>query len=267
MLVHSFRAVLCAGALTGALVAPAVALQDPQTPLVDPYDSGMWNYQQMRFLDDPAEIQFDDRVKVLAPDAAEDAFHTPVHIDASAIPDVVKMVVTVDYGPIPHILTYYPDQAQAKVSFRFKIDQTTPVRASVQTRDGAWFVGGTEISAAGGGCTAPAAAYANADWEERMGEVHGRVWPASGRVRAIIDHPMDTGLADGIPVFIIETVSLETLDGAALARVEMFEPVDEDPALTFFLSPDQLIEPLRLKARDNNGGVFAATLTAAEAVR
>ena len=84
------------------------------------------------------------------------------------------------------------------------IDQATAIRASVRTADGVWHVGSTYIDAAGGGCTAPAAAYANSDWYDKLGEIHGQVWPASGRARMVVDHPMDTGLAGDIPVFIIE---------------------------------------------------------------
>ena len=193
-----------------ALVAvPAFAIDDPQTPIDDPYRTGMWDYQQVRILDDPEVIRFDERVVVRAPRSAEDAFEVPVTVDASAVPDVEKIVLSVDYGPIPKILTFYPGEAEAKLSFRFKIDQATPVRASVMDKNGHWYVGGTEIDAAGGGCTAPAQAYANADWEAVLGEVRGRMWPDSGRLRLIVDHPMDTGLADGIPMFIVEDLKIE----------------------------------------------------------
>ncbi|MEM9062969.1 MAG: quinoprotein dehydrogenase-associated SoxYZ-like carrier [Pseudomonadota bacterium] len=248
-----------AALIIAALATPAMAIDDPQVPLDDPYRSGMWDYQQVNILGDPAEIRFDDRVIVRAPHSAEDAFEVPVTIDASAIPDVEKIVVTVDYGPIPKILTYHPGEAEARLSFRFKIDQATPIRASVMDHDGRWFVGGTEIDAAGGGCTAPAQAYANADWEEKLGEVRARMWPQTGRLRMILDHPMDTGLADGIPVFIIEDLVVHG-PGGEMARVEMYEPVDEDPALTLYFRPGQLSHDVRIEGRDNNGNEIDATV-------
>ena len=243
-----------------ALVAvPAFAIDDPQTPIDDPYRTGMWDYQQVRILDDPEVIRFDERVVVRAPRSAEDAFEVPVTVDASAVPDVEKIVLSVDYGPIPKILTFYPGEAEAKLSFRFKIDQATPVRASVMDKNGHWYVGGTEIDAAGGGCTAPAQAYANADWEAVLGEVRGRMWPDSGRLRLIVDHPMDTGLADGIPMFIVEDLKIEGPAGT-MARIEMHEPVDEDPALTMYFKPGQLSHAVQVEGRDNNGNEIEATV-------
>ena len=247
-----------------ALVAtPALALDDPQTPLVDPMGSGQWSYHQVVLYGDPADIRFDDRVRVLAPASAEDSLHVPVLVDASTIPDVKSITLSADYGPIPKILTFYPGEAEAKLAFRFKIDQATPIRAVVETHSGSFHVGSVEIDAAGGGCTQPAAAYADSGWEDHLGEVRGRVWPASGRVRTIISHPMDTGLADGIPIFIIEDIALSsTEDGRQLTHVEFFEPVNEDPALTFYFPKDTLDDELRVSGRDNNGNEIDAVIRA-----
>lgn len=240
------------------------ALDGPQTPLEDPMKSNMWSYHQVELLGDPAVIRFDERVIVHAPTQAEDSLNVPLLIDATGIEDVYRIVVTADYGPIPHILTYYPEAAEAKLALRFKIDQATAVRASVETTDGAWHIGSAYIDAAGGGCTAPAVAYASDDWEEHLGEVEGRVWAKTGRVRTVVDHPMDTGLADGIPVFIIEDLSLETEEGETLARLELAEPVNEDPAFTFYFSPDTLPPTLHVKGRDNNGNRIDAVIGAGE---
>ncbi|MEZ5823708.1 MAG: quinoprotein dehydrogenase-associated SoxYZ-like carrier [Geminicoccaceae bacterium] len=215
---------------------------------------------QVRLLGDPADIRFDERVIVRAPSAAEDAFEVPVEVDARAIGDVEEIVISVDYGPIPKILTFRPNRAEPHFSFRFKIDQATPVRASVRTADGSWHVGGVKIDASGGGCTAPAAAYANADWEEHLGEVRGRMWPQSGWLRVIVDHPMDTGLADGIPVFIVENLELRDASGEVYAELDLFEPVDEDPAFTFHFRSELLTQALDLVGRDNNGNEIEATI-------
>lgn len=248
-----------------ALLAPAAwALDDPRTPLRDPMQSGMWDYHQVELLGDPERIAFDDRVKVMAPDSAEDSLNVPLLIDASAIPNVRRIVVTADYGPIPHILTFHPGKAEARLALRFKIDQATAIRASVETEDGQWLIGSTHIDAGGGGCTAPAAAYANADWEEHLGEIHGRLWAATGRARLIVDHPMDTGLAGNIPVFIIRSLALETEDGAPLSRIELHEPVNEDPAFTLFFDPETMPAVIRVTGRDNNGNQMRGLLTTGE---
>lgn len=239
----------------------AAALDDPQTPLVDPMKSGMWSYHQVELLGDPKDIRFDDRVQVIAPAAAEDSLSVPLLIDASGIENVKRIVVSADYGPIPHILTYYPEKALPKIALRFKIDQATAIRASVETHDGQWLIGSTYIDAAGGGCTAPAHAYASDDWEEKLGEIRGQLWAASGRVRLIVDHPMDTGLAGDIPVFIIKHLDLETEDGEVMAHVELHEPVNEDPAFSMYFDPDTMPGVLHVNGRDNNGNLFEGVLT------
>ena len=249
-------------AFAALIASPVFALDDPQTKLVDPYRSGNWDCHQIEILGDPKVISFDERVKVSAPAFAEDSFHVPVLVDASALTDVAQIVVFVDYGPVPKILTYRPGEATAKIAFRFKIDQSTPVRAAVQTRDGAWHVGSTTIDAAGGGCTMPAVAYASNDWEEKLGEVHGQIWPETGRLRMVVDHPMDTGLADGIPIFIIEDLNVSTMEGEALASLELYEPVNEDPAFTLYFDQNALGEQVRVTGRDNNGNPIEAILEA-----
>lgn len=242
----------------------ALALDDPRTPLDDPMKSGMWSYHQIELLGDPADIRFDDRVVVRAPLSAEDSLNVPLLVDASGIDNVKRIVVSADYGPIPHILTYYPEEAQAKLSLRFKIDQATAIRASVETHDGQWHIGSTYIDAAGGGCTAPAHAYASDDWEEKLGEIHGRLWTASGRARVIVDHPMDTGLADGIPVFIIRKLDFETEAGDLMARIELHEPVNEDPAFSLYFDKGTMPAALHVKGRDNNGNTFDGILAEGE---
>lgn len=259
-----FQTIL-AGAFGLFLAGAAHAGEGPVTPLSDPLDSGMWSYHQVNLLGDPADIRFDERVRVLAPGTAEDSLHVPLLIDATAIGEVEQIVVFADYGPIPHILTYHPKQAEPKLALRFKIDMATAIRAAVQTRDGAWHVGGTYIDAAGGGCTAPAHAYANADWEEQLGRINGRVWADTGRVRFVVDHPMDTGLAGDIPVFIITDLHLRGEDGTELAHIELHEPVNEDPAFTLFFEPGEIRTALALTGRDNNGneidGILASGWT------
>ncbi len=247
-----------------ALASGALALDDPRTKLKDPMKSGMWDYHQVQLLGDPEAIQFDDRVVVRGPTSAEDSLNVPLLVDASGINNVKRIVVSADYGPIPHILTYYPEQAEAKIGLRFKIDQATAIRASVETHDGQWFVGSTYIDAAGGGCTAPAHAYASDDWEEKLGEIHGRLWAASGRARVIVDHPMDTGLSGDIPVFIIQNLTFESEAGDLMARLELFEPVNEDPAFSLYFEPGTVGGVLHVSGRDNNGNRIKGVLSESE---
>ncbi len=95
-----------------------------------------------------------------------------------------------------------------------------------------------------------------------MGEVHGLVWPDRGRVRMIVEHPMDTGLADGIPVFIIKKLQMDDMNGTRLARIDLHEPVNENPTFTFFFPKGQLGNEIRVHGRDNNGNEINAVLRA-----
>ncbi len=241
-----------------AFTSQASALDEAKVKLDDPFKTGIWSYHQKNILGDPENIRFDDRVVVKAPASAEDSLNVPVLVDATAIPDVKRIVLFVDYGPIPKILTYWPENAQPKLAFRFKIDQATPVRAAVETHSGSWHVGHTHIDAAGGGCTVPALAYASDDWEEHLGKVNGSVWPGRGRMRMIVDHPMDTGLAGDIPLFIIEKLQVDDLSGKKLAHIELHEPVNEDPAFTLFFEDGGLSDKVRVHGRDNNGNLVDA---------
>ena len=256
------NALLTAAFATGLSLSSATANENTRVQLDDPLKTGIFSYHQKTILGDPAKIKFDKRVIVKAPKSAEDSLNVPVLVDATAIPDVKRIVMFVDYGPIPKILTFYPEKANAKLSFRFKIDQATPVRAAVETSDGTWHIGHTLIDAAGGGCTAPALAYASDDWEEELGKVHASVWPDRGRVRMVVDHPMDTGLAGSIPKFIIEDLQVDDLAGTRLARIELFEPVNEDPAFTLYFGKGELKNKVRIYGRDNNGNEIDAVASA-----
>lgn len=253
---------LMAGLLCIGLGAGTALARDARVKLDDPFDSPMLGMHQVELLGDPANITYSPKVRVFAPASAEDSLQVPVTVDATGLDDVEKIVAFADFGPIPKILTYYPKTAKAKLSFRFKIDQATPVRAAVMTSDGKWYVGGTHIDAMGGGCTQPAQAYAAADWEKTLGQTQGRLWPSSGRMRVIVDHPMDTGLSDGIPVFIIEKLALKGPGGQTIANMELHEPVSEDPAFTVHLNAVAARQSVRMEARDNNGNRFRATIRA-----
>lgn len=233
-------------------------------PVVDPLGSPAWSSVHSKYFGD-APVVFDDRVKVSVPSIVENQAQVPVTADARALPGVKKLVVVADLNPIQHVLTLSPDKAAAYVAFRMKIEQGTPVRAAAQTEDGVWHLGGMYLTAAGGGCSAPALARGDADWSVTVGNTHGKVWrqlDGSARVRVRLRHPMDTGLDRKNPAYFIEKLEIRSTGGEPLATLEMFEPVSEDPTITLMprLSPtDAGVEML---GRDNNGGAYRSTLPA-----
>ena len=214
----------------------------------DPLESVMWSQMYDAFLDGGArKVVFDKNVLVKTSVEVEDQFHVPVTVDARGLKNVKEIVVFSDLNPIWHVLTYKPEAAEPYISFRFKVQQSTPIRAAVLTSDNVWHVGGVNLNAAGGGCTAPAMAHGLPDWTLRLAEVRAKIWRSidnrETRLRVRIQHPMDTGLADGIPAFFVEKLDFKSAEGRMFGELQIQEPVSENP--TFTLMP-------KLKASENS---------------
>lgn len=247
--------------LFGFLSIHGPALAEPSA---DPMKSPMWDDLAAKYLTG-APVVFDDRVEVAAPPVVEDQAQFPIAADARALPRVEKLIVFADLSPIPHILTLTPIRAAPYVSFRMKVEQATAVRAAALS-DGVWHVGSTYLVAMGGGCSAPAQARKDADWSRTVGDTRGRLWREPNgftRARFRIRHPMDTGLAkDNTPAYFIEKVEIASASGEPLAALETFEPLSENPTLTLSLNLPAAESGVEIKARDNNGGVYRATIPA-----
>ncbi len=219
----------------------------------DPLRSPLWKSMKHRFLGSEADIRFDARVKVLMPAQAEDSLNVPVAVRVDGLSNIEEIVVFADLNPIPRIIEVFPKTPRVDFDFRFKVEQSSPVRAAVRTSDGVWHVGGAWISAAGGGCTAPSQGTGQKLWQDRLGEVAARQWPhpdGSSRLRMRVMHPMDTGLAAGIPVFHLETLSLRDADGNELALIKPYEPISENPVFSFDLA---YRGPVQVIGRDIQG--------------
>jgi len=221
----------------------------------DPLGSARWGDMRQQFFADQ-QVQFDERVQVLAPLSAENPMEVPITVDATALPGVREVLVFADFNPILKMLSFEPLAARARLAFRVKLQQSTPVRAAARTDDGVWHVGGTWVNTTGGGCSAPSVGSASPIWQSRLMEVSGRLWsrPDGTRLRVRIIHPMDTGLASDIPAFYIDTLDVAAADGAPLLRIHAFEPVSENPLFTIDLpDPYKDVARLKLSGRDNNG--------------
>lgn len=242
-----------AALVLASLCAPAAAA--PR----DPLDSPVWDAMRQRYLGE-GELRFDERVRVDLPPAAENPLAVPVEVHA-ALPDVRRIVVIADLNPIPKMIDYTPVNAAPSIAFRFKVEQSTPVRAAVQTGDGIWHVGGVWLTAGGGGCTAPSQGTGSGQWQDHLGEVSARLWPeADGgeHLKLRVIHPMDTGLAGGIPVFHIEHLTFSDESGAALAQLKLYEPVAENPLIDVHLATRGAV---RVDGVDTNGNRIAARVS------
>lgn len=219
----------------------------------DPLQSPQWTDIKERYLG-TAKVVFDPRVVVSGPKIAEDSMNVPVGIKITGLSDVRRVLVIADLNPIVKVLEFSANGALPSVHFRMKLQQGSPVRAMAQTADGVWHVGGIWIDASGGGCTAPSVGRSSANWTETLGQVQSRVWQGENqsRVKLSIMHPMDTGLAPGIPAFYIERLSLQDASGKEWMTLDTFEPVSENPVFSFDF-PGQPPTGLTLVCRDNNG--------------
>ncbi|MEL6648513.1 MAG: quinoprotein dehydrogenase-associated SoxYZ-like carrier [Pseudomonadota bacterium] len=222
----------------------------------DPYDSGMWPWHREEILGDPAYWQNDPRVLVLGPKNAEDQTHVPFLVDGTALDAAEKIVITIDYSPFPWTMTFYCGRALPLVGFGVKYEVGGPLRASVALADGTWAMGAHFVSAIGGGCSAPALAHDQPDWQDGFGELRAKLWSETGRLRIWLRHPQDTGLAPGLPAHHLTDLLVEDLSGKEICRLELGEPVEENPVLTLLLPKELASDDVIIRARDNNGYIF-----------
>jgi sulfur-oxidizing protein SoxY len=254
--------VVAAAALAGAPAARAQPVSDPgAADPADPYKSLPWVDMRREYLGAGARTVFDEGVKVVGPAFAEDPMNVPVSVSAPALQGVERIVVLVDRNPIRKVLELQPIGALPSVSFRFKLEQASPVRAAVLTRDGLWHIGSTWVDSSGGGCTVSGATRKDGSWSQTLGAVSGRLFDATpmpgaldsgARLRLRIMHPMDTGLVNGIPAFHLTKFALRDGQGTELLRIQTFEPVSENPVFSFDF-PVRPQPPLRISGVDNNG--------------
>lgn len=234
--------------LAAALLIPALASGEDA---LDPLRSPRWpDIRQQLGL---SPLVFDRRVEVLAPAVAEDPLNVPVSVRIGDLPGVQKILVIADLNPILKVLEFEPLKSAPRLSFRMKLQQGSPVRALVLTGDGVWHAGGTWVETSGGGCTAPSLGRSAGNWAETLGQVDSRRFPQSSghRLKLRVMHPMDTGLAPGIPAFHLEQLALRDASGADWARLLTYEPISENPV--FSVDFAQAPPALRLVGRDNNG--------------
>ena len=245
------------GAGVSPVQAPAAGSAPAELP-ADPLNSPAWSVMRGRYLAGRPVI-FDERVRVLAPAAAENPLEVPVTVEAPGLEGVEEILVIADLNPIQKILRLRPTHALPGLSFRFKVEQSTPIRAAMLLPDGAWHVGGVWLSAAGGGCTTPSGASRGL-FQGQVGGMQGRLWAHEDgeRLRLRVMHPMDTGLASGIPAFYMDHLVVRDLGGAELATLDTFEPVAENPVVSLDLRHRGGVH---IDGHDIQGNRFAADVS------
>ena len=224
-------------------------------------DSMRWQTLREQFFRD-AKIVDDARVRVIAPKSAEDSMNVPISVRMDGLKDVEEVHVLVDYNPIIKAIEFFPIKAAPALTFRLKLQQSSPVRALARTKDGVWHHGVSVIEAAGGGCTAPSTGSAAPDWSAGLNKVASKQFARDGltRIRLQIQHPMDTGLAPGVPAFFIEKLAIVNAKDQELMRLHVFEPISENPIFSIDLPKDVATGELSLRGLDNQGNRVRARL-------
>ena len=250
-------------AVMGVLLAPLCAWAAPDPFEGDPHQSRAWPELKREHLGAKAQVVFDQRVEVQGPSFAEDPMNVPITVRVKGLADVQRVIVLVDRNPIRKVLEYRPLDALPVIGFRFKLEQASPVRAAVQTKDGQWHVGSTWVDSSGGGCTVNGASRTDGSWSQTLGQGQAKVFgqsavigDAGARLRLRVMHPMDTGLVSGVPAFFVNKLSVRDADGRELARLLTFEPVSENPVFSFDFATAPRV-PLSISGTDNNGNKIA----------
>lgn len=255
------------GVLAMAVGTPQVLRAEGDPTGGDPMGSMQWPSMREKYLG-KSPMRFSPLVTLKGPTFAEDAMNVPLLLDARGLAQtgagIERILVVADRNPVREILEFEPLMALPMLAFRIRMEQASPVRAMVKTRDGQWYVGGTWVQAAGGGCTTSGVTRTDGSWSRTLNQVQAKfftnVIESSQRLRVRIMHPMDTGLVAGIPAFYIEKLQLTDSADRVLWRLALHEPVSENPILTFEL-PERPSGAVRLTGRDNNGNVIDAEVT------
>jgi sulfur-oxidizing protein SoxY len=222
----------------------------------DPLASPKWEVMHKSLLSNESVV-FDDRVKVIAPEMAENPLSVPISVIVTDIADIEEIRVFADISPIPEIMRFYPGEFHPYIGFRIKVDKKTPVRAAVRTKEGVWYVGGRWLDTGGSGCTTPSDGQAKGGLGNTLGSVKSRLWvnkdrSKNDRIRFKVMHPMETGLIKDFPAFYINTLELIDADDMVLARIEPNVPISEYPVFTLDFNMKQE-QKVRLVGEDNNG--------------
>jgi sulfur-oxidizing protein SoxY len=243
-----------------ALISVSAAASDAAADAFegDPLRSFLWPDLKREFLGADAVVRFDDALQVVGPGNAEDPMNVPITLSFKGRGEIDRVMVVVDRNPIRRVLELWPLSPLAALSFRFKLEQSSPVRALAHSRDGVWHVASALVESTGGGCTVPGATRVDGSWPTTLGLVSAKMFTAipgadsAARLRLRVMHPMDTGLVGGIPAFFVSRLALRDPAGIDLLRLQTYEPVSENPVFSFDFDVAPA-GPLRIVGADNNG--------------
>jgi len=210
-----------------------------------------------------------------APFRAHDAATVPVRISQAADAPVARrlhLVIDENPAPVAAVFTFGEAMHPLDLEMRLRIESYSNVRAVIETEDGAFYMVGGYIRAAGG-CAAPAAKDAAAAMAA-LGEMRVRWYddaPAQSGVRreaqAMLRHPNYTGFQRDQLTLLLTPArfvdSFEVRQGEDLLfAVEGGISISEDPTFRFRYT-DAGAGGLGIRATDTDGAAFEGSFAPA----
>jgi sulfur-oxidizing protein SoxY len=219
-----------------------------------------------------AERTIEDAAGVIeldAPYRAYDAAIVPITIKATAPQTADRYVksihLVIDQNPAPLAAVFHlgPDNGDATIATRVRVNEYTHVRAIAETNDGRLYMAAKYVKAAGG-CSAPSLKDHDRAMA-RLGKMRLKHTVRAGagapnQAQILISHPNYSGLQfdqisrNFIPPHYLETIRISYRDRTILT-VDGDISLSEDPSIHFFFVPDGPGD-IEVEAVDTEGMTF-----------
>jgi sulfur-oxidizing protein SoxY len=193
------------------------------------------------------------------PLTAENAMNVPVSVDASALPGVGSARLRRLQPHRAHV-RFEPTGASPASAFASSCSNPPGARRGPDRRRP--LACGRHLGEHGGRRLHLPDRRRLAQWQKRLGEVSSRVWAAQGRgerIRLRIIHPIDTGLAAGIPAFFLQDLDL-TDDKASPDAHRGLRAHRREPGVHRRHPVARASAGYRVSGRDNNGNAISAVI-------
>ena len=203
-----------------------------------------------------------------APRRAEDAAVVPIGMRVNLPGDdkrtLQSLTLVIDENPAPVAGTFSigPHSGVTSISTRVRVDSYSYVRAVAELSDGKLY-GVKAFVKASGGCSAPAAANADAT-KSMLGQMKFRTFRSEAdalpEAQIMLRHPQNSGLQMDqltrlyVPPFFIDTLKIWQGDDLVLA-MDGGIAISEDPNIRFNFRPNGA-DKLRAEAVDTSKDLF-----------
>lgn len=208
-------------------------------------------------------------IELEAPYRAEDAAIVPITISTGMPRTAERYIKTItliiDRNPAPVAAVFHltPENGQATISTRVRVNEYTFMRVVAETGDGQLYAAAKYVKAAGG-CSAPAQKDQDAALA-RLGKMKlrrvGDLTPGEpNQAQILISHPNNSGLQMDqltrhyIPPRYIRNIRISYAD-RTIMTVESDISLSEDPSIHFSFVPDGPGE-MTVEATDTDGEIF-----------